>query len=316
MNFKLVKNFALFAFFISSNYLFGQLSGTYTIGGTSPNYSTISAAVTAMDFSGVSGPVTFNVRAGVYNEQITLNQVLGGSSTKTVTFQSDPSNSTNPIIKYAGTSAKNYVWEFNGADYVTLKGIDFQSLDPNYGRVIHYKGACNFNNLIDCQIEGNGSEVTGVNTATIYHESGSTNMSHGNIIDNCTILGGSYGVYLKGNAATSREDSNRVINCSIKNFYSVGIWAEFQTKFEARNNIIEAPKTSHTSATSIYMQYCYSSEVNSNKILHKTSGGRGVSLNYCYSNTKVYNNMISMIGTSSATGINSVNCSYNQYLFQ
>ena len=46
-----------------------QLSGSYTIGGGG-NYTSFGAAVTALTNNGVSGPVTFNVLTGTYNEQI------------------------------------------------------------------------------------------------------------------------------------------------------------------------------------------------------------------------------------------------------
>src|SRR5690606_19560094 len=48
------------------------LSGAYTIGGASPDFATISDAVTALEAYGICGPVVFNIRNGVYNEQVAL----------------------------------------------------------------------------------------------------------------------------------------------------------------------------------------------------------------------------------------------------
>jgi len=48
------------------------MSGTYTIGGSSPNYATFGAAVTDLVSKGVNGAVVFNVRNGTYTEQINI----------------------------------------------------------------------------------------------------------------------------------------------------------------------------------------------------------------------------------------------------
>ena len=46
--------------------LFCQMTGSYTIGGTSPDYTTITDAVSDLSVSGVSGPGIFNIRTGTY----------------------------------------------------------------------------------------------------------------------------------------------------------------------------------------------------------------------------------------------------------
>jgi hypothetical protein len=45
------------------------LSGTYTIGASGANYSSISAAVSAVSSCGIGGPVTFNILPGTYNDK-------------------------------------------------------------------------------------------------------------------------------------------------------------------------------------------------------------------------------------------------------
>ncbi|MBP9187681.1 MAG: right-handed parallel beta-helix repeat-containing protein, partial [Bacteroidia bacterium] len=61
-----------------------SLSGSYTIGGTTPDFTNFTDAVAALDVAGVSGAVVFNVRPGIYNEQILLNVISGASITNTV----------------------------------------------------------------------------------------------------------------------------------------------------------------------------------------------------------------------------------------
>ena len=96
------------------------LSGTYTIGGASPSYATIGAAITALKTSGICGPVVFNIRSGTYSGQINLTNIPGTNSTRTVTFKSEKNNADSVIITH---NDNDYVWMFSNASYITLKNL-------------------------------------------------------------------------------------------------------------------------------------------------------------------------------------------------
>jgi hypothetical protein len=78
-----------FLIFFSSNSNAQISSGTYTIGGTSPDYANFTAAVNDLNTNGVAGdgPVTFNIRNGTYTEIFTINQITNVSLTSNVVFQ-------------------------------------------------------------------------------------------------------------------------------------------------------------------------------------------------------------------------------------
>ena len=60
--------------------MFAQLSGSYTIdpnGTGTNNYTSFTSAISALSTSGVSGPVTFNVKQGTYTEQVTIPNITG-----------------------------------------------------------------------------------------------------------------------------------------------------------------------------------------------------------------------------------------------
>ena len=65
-------------------------SGTYTIGGSNANYSTIQKAVSDLlnANSEVIGRVIFNIRPGTYNENIVLKPFNGASAKNFVVFKS------------------------------------------------------------------------------------------------------------------------------------------------------------------------------------------------------------------------------------
>ena len=71
------------------------LSGVFTVGDSTADYLTISDAVGAVGACGVSGPVTFNILPGVYNEQVSIPAIGGASAVNKVTFQSSTGNASD-----------------------------------------------------------------------------------------------------------------------------------------------------------------------------------------------------------------------------
>lgn len=104
---------------ISSQGLAVPLCGSYTIGGISPDFATISDAVDILNLAGVSCPVTFMIRDGLYEEQFTIEQVPGSSAANTVTFRSESLDSTLATIKISPDAQKyTNVITLNGSSYI------------------------------------------------------------------------------------------------------------------------------------------------------------------------------------------------------
>jgi hypothetical protein len=113
------------------------LSGTYTIGGTNPSFPTINNAIDTLETNGVCGPVVFNIRPGVYVEQVRIDPIPGASSVNTVLIQSENGDSINTILKYLPTLANyNFTLWLRGADYITFKGLTITSSGGNYADVM------------------------------------------------------------------------------------------------------------------------------------------------------------------------------------
>ena len=72
---RIVLNSIVSIFLFTST--FAQLSGTYTIGASGADYSTIGLAVGALLGNGVNGPVTFDIMPGTYAEAIYLPAING-----------------------------------------------------------------------------------------------------------------------------------------------------------------------------------------------------------------------------------------------
>src|SRR5207253_3258141 len=71
------------------------LTGTYTIGGATPNFANFQSAVNALQNNGVCGPVIFNMRPMTDTTVFTvINAIPGVDSVNTVTFQSENGDSS------------------------------------------------------------------------------------------------------------------------------------------------------------------------------------------------------------------------------
>ncbi|MCB9065093.1 MAG: T9SS type A sorting domain-containing protein [Chitinophagales bacterium] len=205
-NYYTLKSLLLFAFMclVGVPAVHAQLSGTYTIGGTSPNYTTLSAAISDLNSQGVNGPVVFNIRDGNYTgttAQGVIGNVTGASATNTITFQSQNGNPANCTLSPSGTSSTNYVFYLNGAKWVTIKNLTLNNSNSSYGTDIYLGGAASNNSVEGCVLTGSASASTSTTMARIYGTAlagAPNNKFLDNIIDR-----GSYGAYLYGDGTTT-----------------------------------------------------------------------------------------------------------------
>ena len=161
------KLLLLSTLFITSLTLSAQtpMSGTYSVDlSGSGNYNSIPAAVTALAQNGVNGPVTINIKDGTYG-QFTVDSIPGASSTNSVTFQSDPSNTSQAVIQDSAVIATdNYLVVLNGCDYIRFKNITFNTLSPTYGTVFYSLGP-----ITNWTLEGNTMNGSAGNSTSWNH---------------------------------------------------------------------------------------------------------------------------------------------------
>lgn len=94
----------LLSSFLSISPVYAQLSGTYTNGGADGSYTNFTEAATALQAQGVSGPVTFKVRPGTYEEQLKLTEIRGASCGQTIVFEGENMDRTAVVITSRGPS--------------------------------------------------------------------------------------------------------------------------------------------------------------------------------------------------------------------
>lgn len=130
--------FAFTTILLMAGVSYAQLSGNYTIGGSSPDYVSISDAVNELQTNGISGPVVFNILSSTYEENGGTERVLyieqqisGVSETNLITFQPDAASgaTVDDVI------LKRIVGSYNDAGWIVeirSDGIVLNELTLDY----------------------------------------------------------------------------------------------------------------------------------------------------------------------------------------
>ena len=219
------------------------LTGTYTLGGKSPDFPNFRSAVNALNKFGVCGPLVINVRDTSYNESVLLKSIPGSSAVNTVTFQSQSGDSTKVILDTAYASPyyfphAAYVLRFDGTQYVTFRKMSITNTEMTVSssNVVSMVDGANHitleNNLIYCP--------SGMNTGAVILTEPNTSESNITIRNN-SIWGGAYGIYFAGNISILGpfEHSNVIEGNKVDTISSVGLYLQFQDSMQIlANNII------------------------------------------------------------------------------
>ncbi|GIV33773.1 MAG: hypothetical protein KatS3mg031_1308 [Chitinophagales bacterium] len=204
------------------------LSGAYTInsaattGGT--NFATFAHAADFLNTCGISGPVTFTVQNGPFNESATVvfNNIAGSSSTNTITI-----NGNNRTVNFAATSSSRAVFALNGTQYLTINQLNINSTDATYGWGVQLYNSASNNTISNCNITvpasstaGNAVGILANGSATSYSTAGA-NLNNNTFSGN-TITGSYHGIYFNGNGTGCT--GNVISGNDIKDYYSYGIY--------------------------------------------------------------------------------------------
>ena len=280
------------------------LSGTYTIGGSNPDYATFAEAALALNQCGINGPVTFNVAAGTYSDQITLSDISGASATNTITFQSATSDSSDVTLQYAAANAgENHVVKLEGTSYITFKDMTFKAQNNDWPRVFAMNSGADNISLTNNRFEGvNLSSGTGsADSALVIVED-----SIGNdfTFTHNYLQGGTHGLNISGNGITNVTVNNN----EFINQWTIGARINGANAPEIKNNQVETNTTAdffngiRVANTNGTFEIAYNKVYAPTTIVgyaFRVEFSKGDSLNHA----KVYNNMATVRGIDGSTMI-------------
>ncbi len=224
-----------------SRALQSPLNGSYFVGvgQTTPNYATISDALTDLNALGVSGAVTFVLTDSVYSSStsITLTNFKGASAAKTVTFVPNTGvfariECTTSVPTIDLNSAKYYV--FDGRQGGVGSFVIGNSLvirnTTSFGPAIRFINDSKFNRISYCDLQSNNQSNAGTTVAAGVVYFGTTTVggqgNDSNTINYCdihenTFVAGTplYGINSGGSTALAATNDNNIIdNNNIYNF--------------------------------------------------------------------------------------------------
>ncbi|MDB5034104.1 MAG: hypothetical protein JWQ98_1345, partial [Chlorobi bacterium] len=309
------------------------LSGTYTVGGTTPNYATIDAAITDLNTRGVSAPVIFSIRSGTYTPPAAgylLNSVATMSATNTVTFKP----AVGATVTIAGaTNLGTAVFLLDGAKYFifdgsnvvggTSKDMTIRQQETTYNPAIWLRNDADLNVIKNLNLQGAGASqgnfsssqgigivFIGVTTAVSGNDS--------NLVTNC-VVGDPTGVYRcnvgVGCFGTSAKpnNGNKFTNLDIINYGNSGSAYGLVAYAEQAGTVVDGCSVHMTIAApsgvstmyGLYTDYSPGYPINSvfngNKIYKLTSAAANWTVYGIYhwvstatANSTITNNMISL----------------------
>lgn len=172
------------------------LNGSYTVGGSSPDFLTPQDAADALISNGVSGPVFMNIRPGIYLRDGGLSSVMildgnisGTSSLNRITFQPDEAaggNVNNVLFQIDQTTQLNTPSLVSiKTDHVTIRNLTFEDIDiMEAGANILFSIDQGNNPIAEdiviegCRFIGNSNAGGGAALGTDIGISGSTNVAN------------------------------------------------------------------------------------------------------------------------------------------
>lgn len=288
--YKSITTFIVLLSLITFN-LSAQLSGTVTVDATQAtagtNYQTFTALASALNTSGVSGPLVVNVVAstGPYVEQVQFNAITGVTAQNTITINGNG----NTLTFGAATVGAPWILSLQGADYMNFNNLTIIGTGT-YAWCALLTNGSNYNSFSTCTFSVgtlNGTSTTqfpvifsGSNTS--YSTFG--NSGNYNTFLNCNMRNGYAGIMMYGNTAAPWITDNRFENCSVTDWYIYGAFLYYHKNTVMKNCVIERPtRTSVTTTYGIYFYYINGGMLDGNRI-QNLYGGTGLNTNTgtCY----------------------------------
>jgi len=278
------------------------LSGEFTIGRTeNADFSTITDASNALKCGGVSGPVTFLLEDGTYNERVVISSIPGSSSFNTVSFESKSGNNSEVVISYATSDATMVL---NGVSYVSFENLTIDHKTSTYGNTVRIDGKSN--NLHFKGVVFDGVEVarTGTNSATVYFTP--TAPKNDIAFEDCEVNNGSVGIAKGGQSTDAMDTKTSITGTLFFNQYESGLALNNEDAPVITNNVVST-LSNFTSFKAINLDNVVNNVVISNNIVNAANGSYGLAMNNCGGQAtnlgQINNNSIAVGGNGEAYGV-------------
>jgi len=256
------------------------VSGFYTIGGTSPDYSTVTEAVDDLVLKGTKGEVTFKIRAGTYSVHSNLKNLIKTNASDLITFMAANINAKPLLQNIASNSDENYIFKLQSNSFIKFLNLNFSvGSSGGYGRIFEFAVDVDDITIESCSLQGLQTGAVDNNSALIYSQStGNTNglLERISLLNN-TFSDGSFGFYADHDTGSTNEYSDIEITGNTFNYSTIeSIFISKTDYFNISSNTINSSGSDIT-GVHIFI-HNDASLIENNKININGSGGVGIYL--------------------------------------
>lgn len=290
----------------SSGVFMPKFSGSYSIGGPTPSYPSLTALATDMSLFGISGPVYIQIYSGLYSGGVLFKDVEGSNPTNTITI-----SGVNKSICVFSDSLNAPILSFINTGYVTLRDVTIINKGIQAAVGIHLLSTNHENarltqfSISNCSV--NIPNSTHVNSVGLYVSGDLLSALHTNkfdsiYIDSNTITGAYAGIVFGGQGFSIFANRGFIISNNIITnplAYGIRLWQTSSGVTIKRNTItMRSGPTMQSYGMHLSDITNFDSiqpvEIVENKLIN--CGYMGIYL-YMYQNTipstKIYNNAVS-----------------------
>lgn len=272
------------------------LAGVYTIdssqatGGT--NFQSFTVFANAANALGVSAPVIVNVAPGVYNNQMSLNDIPGSSSSNPIVVNG---HSPDSVTITHDQSIRNSTITLERVQYVQIKNLTIEATATSDAWGVHIFDSSHHISIDSNKIVtpiGSNTDVAGI----MLSGSETSDLSSGTngdfiSISNNEIIGGERGVSAYGDFSTLNR-ALLIENNVIHSADDYGVYIYYYDSVAVRGNRID--NLMNTGSDALYMSDVENFEVSGNYLVGQDNGMDANDLNFnnpVTSNSLIFNNM-------------------------
>ncbi len=310
----------LFLFFVLLKNSTAQVAGgTYTVGGASPNYANLQSLDTALQ-SGISGPVVFNIRPGIYPGKLNIGTITGSSAVNTVIFKAENGDSTSVVITDSSSTSNNsnFTIFISAATYVTFRNLTIQRPGiNNYATVLYIGANCRFLQVRNCIIQSGKTNGTNDNSSLVSLPLGTPNDSS-ITFSKCVFNNGYYALRIIGQSSTLLIPLTNISDNIFNNQTGGGIQLSFASAPVINGNVIT------TNAAAFGYHGISLRRLQNNYLIQKNkvtgqAQGQALYMDTCSSTSGleglVANNFLQTQGSGTASGMYISQCSGIHFYF-
>jgi hypothetical protein len=244
--------------------------GTYTIGATGCNFSSIADGLNEIRLCGINGDITFQLQTGRYQEDIDLTDMALYLGNYSLTFTSMTGNPSDATVETKRIGIQLY-----NTNNIILNSITIDSRTNNVWYGINFLSSCTNIVITNCIFLADTVLTTNMSSYTPIFKNNNTGVIKDISITNNIVDGGYSGISLSAGTGTGTNvyaaniniESNRLTNQCYR-----AIYLQYADSVSISNNVISSRSmNTNTSWTGLYIDYCNGNNITGNRIFQQSN---------------------------------------------